>query len=81
MRHTLTLESDIDYALAEACRLSGKSFKDVVNTTLRQGLALQKSMRQAPKLTIEPLEMELKPGISLVSISALESMIEEESFK
>ena len=81
MRHTLTLESDVDIALAEACRVSGKSFKDVVNATLRQGLALQKSINQARKLVIEPLNMELMPGVSLVSISALESMIEEESFK
>jgi hypothetical protein len=79
MRHTLTLEPDVDAALAAACRSTGKPFKEVVNTLLRNGLALQESLRTAPPLVIEPISMGgLRPGISLDSVSALESLLEED---
>ena len=79
MRHTLTLEPDVDAALAAACRSTGKPLKEVVNTLLRNGLAVQESLRMAPPLVIEPLSMGgLRAGVSLDSVSALESLIEED---
>lgn len=81
MRHTLTLEPDVDAALAELSRTSGQSFKEVVNSVLRQGLLAKRTSRTAPPLVIEPLTMGVRPGISLVSTSQLESMLEEESLK
>jgi len=39
MRTTLTLDEDIGLALRDAVRQSGKSFKAVVNETLRRGLS------------------------------------------
>lgn len=76
MRHTLTLEPDVDAALAEACRVSGKPLKEVVNATLRTGFAMQERLRSAPPLVITPSPGGPVPGISLVSISALEELIE-----
>ena len=81
MRHTLTLEPDVDAALAEACRATGKPFKEVVNTIPRQGLTVRESARSAPPLNFEPFEMGLKEGLSLISISTMESLIEEEHLR
>jgi len=39
MRTTLTLDDDLAMALHERVRLTGRSFKDVVNEVVRQGLA------------------------------------------
>lgn len=39
MRTTLTLDDDLAVALHERVRLTGRSFKDVVNEVVRQGLA------------------------------------------
>ena len=80
MRHTLTLEPDVDAALAATCRATGKPLKEVVNSLLRKGLALQESLKRVPPFVVEPVSMGgLRPGISLDSISALESLIEEDS--
>jgi hypothetical protein len=79
MRHTVTLEPDVDAAIAEACRVSGKPFKEVVNSILRQGLAQRSAAQAAPSLILNPLKMGLRPGISLVSISGIEALIEEEA--
>lgn len=38
MRTTLTLDDDLAMALHERVRLTGRSFKDVVNEVVRQGL-------------------------------------------
>jgi len=82
MRHTLTLEPDVDAALAAACLATGKPFKEVVNSLLRDGLALKEQLRIAPPLVIEPLSMGgLRPGISIDSVSALEALFEEDLHK
>lgn len=82
MRHTLTFEPDVDAALAATCRSTGKPLKEVVNSLLRTGLALQESLKSAPPFVIEPVSMGgIRPGISLDSISALESLIEEDSHR
>lgn len=77
----MTLEPDVESRIADACRSSGKAFKDVVNEVLRRGFAIEQTVQTAPPLVIEPFDLEFKPGISLVSISALEALIEEESFR
>jgi hypothetical protein len=81
VRHTLTLDADVDARIAEACKASGKPFKQVVNSLLRQGLSLSETAASMPPLKIRTTEMGLQPGISLVSISELESLIEEQSFR
>jgi hypothetical protein len=76
MRHTLTLEPDVDASVAETCRVTGKPFKEVVNALLRQGLAVREAAKSAPPLFIAPIAMGLKPGLSLVSVSNLEELLE-----
>lgn len=45
MRTTLTLDDDVAAKLKAAMRRSGRPFKDVVNDTLRRGLAAPKAGR------------------------------------
>ena len=40
MRTTLTLEDDLSRGLKERARSSGKTFKEVVNETIRRGLSI-----------------------------------------
>ncbi len=81
MRHTLTLDDDLDARIAEACKESGKSFKYVVNALLRQGLAQRESAVAAPAFKIQPRAIGLRPGLSLVSISELEALMEERAYE
>ena len=73
MRHTVTLESDVESKIAEACRATGKAFDAVLNEVLRQGFAAKAAARLSPSLQIEPFDLEFRPGVSFVSISTLEA--------
>jgi hypothetical protein len=78
MRRTLTIEDDVDAALEQAMRESGRPFKEIVNEALRSGLLVKEVSRSAPPLRIRPLSMGLKSGLSLQSVSALEAILEED---
>jgi hypothetical protein len=78
MRRTLTLDEDVDLALMGAARETGKTFKEVVNKALRDGLAARERRSTAPELKIKPLSMGLREGLSLTSVSHLESLLEED---
>ena len=45
MRTTLTIEDSIDRKLKALARKNGKSYKQVVNETLKHGLRLEKVSR------------------------------------
>ncbi|MGI8425049.1 MAG: CopG family transcriptional regulator [Actinomycetota bacterium] len=68
MRTTLTLDEDVASRLKEASRKSGKSFKDVVNDSLRAGLDADKSNRPAKPFRVRARKLGLRPGISLDNI-------------
>ena len=64
MRTTLTLEDDLAEALKERAHRSGRSFKEVVNETLRRGLAAG----EGPEAAAEPFVVEaaargFRPGV------------------
>lgn len=73
MRTTLTLDDDIATKLARASRASGKSFKEVVNATLRRGLLeSQSAARQSNAFVVRAQSLgRLKPGLTLDKISAV----------
>jgi predicted transcriptional regulator len=51
MRTTLTLDDDLAKELQETARNSARSFKEVINDTLRHGLAIGASQaRRVPRL-------------------------------
>ena len=77
MRTTLTLDDDVAAKLKAEARCSGRSFRDIVNDTLRRGLATR---RRAPKQ--KPFKVagrdlgQLLPGLTLDSVADLLEQVE-----
>jgi hypothetical protein len=72
MRTTLTLDDDLAEALNRVARLTGRSFKAVVNDTLRRGLA--QSGSGTPGLepfAVEPQSCGWMPGIDPLRLKQL----------
>jgi hypothetical protein len=72
MRITLTLDDDVAAKLKAESRRAGRPFRDIVNETLRRGLAHRRvgSVRQAFKVTARDLG-NFRPGLSLDNIAEL----------
>jgi hypothetical protein len=65
MRTTLTIDDDIVAKLQSSARKSGRSFKEVVNDALRNGLALEAKAKRLPPFRIEASDLvDLKPGLN-----------------
>jgi hypothetical protein len=77
MRTTLTLDDDVASKLKAASRRAGRPFREIVNETLRRGLASwpATSRRQPFTITVRDLG-ELKPGISLDNVAELIEQVE-----
>jgi plasmid stability protein len=76
MRMTLTLDEDVAARLKTEARRAGRPFRDVVNETLRQGLAGGPVGRREPlRLHVRDLG-DLKTGLSLDSIPELIEQVE-----
>lgn len=71
MRTTLTLDPDVAAKLKSEMRRSGKSFKELVNDLLRDGLLKQQGPKPIPKFEIRSKNMGLRAGLNLDSISQL----------
>ena len=72
MRTTLTLDDDVAAKLKAESRRAGLPFKEVVNETLRRGLASRRvaGRREAFRVTARDLGG-LRPGLSLDNIGEL----------
>jgi len=57
MRTTLTIDDQLAKALKDAAHKSNKSFKEVVNETLRAGLAAKKTRGNARPYRLKPVSM------------------------
>lgn len=76
MRTTLTLDDDVAAKLKAESRRAGRPFRDVVNETLRCGLASRRvTSRQAFKVTARDLG-NLRPGLSLDNVTELIEQVE-----
>jgi hypothetical protein len=77
MRTTLTLDDDVAAKLKAESRRAGRPFRDVVNETLRRGLAHRRAggARQAFKVTTRDLG-NIRPGLSLDNVAELIEQIE-----
>ena len=64
MRTTLTLDEDVRAKLETEMRKSGKSFKETVNETLRQGLLSRQQVRKVKPFKVRAKDLGLKPGYS-----------------
>ena len=77
MRTTLTLDDDVAAKLRAESRRAGRSFREIVNETLRRGLLSPRiaSRREPFKITARDLG-ELKPGLSLDNVAELIEQVE-----
>jgi hypothetical protein len=78
MRTTLTLDDDVAAKLKAESRRAGRPFREIVNETLRQGLAASRrvtSQRRAFKIAARDLG-NLKPGLSLDNVAELVEQVE-----
>ena len=81
MRTTLTLDDDLAEALNRAARLSGRSFKAVVNETLRRGLAQSGSDAAGLEpFVVEPQSCGWMPGIDPLKLNQLLDGLEIEAW-
>ncbi len=78
-RTTLTLEDDIAAKLEEEQRRSGASFKELVNTFLRRGLAMPRGPRPGPSFRVEARDLGRRPGIEIDDVEGLLDRVEGSS--
>jgi len=77
VRTTITLDDDVASKLRSLARRSGRAFRDVVNDTLRRGLARPPaaSPRQPFRVVARDLGA-LRPGLSLDNVAELIERVE-----
>jgi predicted transcriptional regulator len=73
MRTTLTLDDDLAESLSRTARLTGRSFKAVVNDVIRRGLAQGENTAAAEikPFVVEPQACGLMPGIDPLRLNQL----------
>jgi hypothetical protein len=77
MRTTLTLDDDVAAKLKAESRRAGRPFREVVNETLRRGLAQRRAAASPRRFTITPRDLgNLKPGLSLDNVADLIEQVE-----
>jgi len=75
MRTTLTLDNDVATKLKEEMKRSGKSFKDTVNSVLRNGLNIPKKRKVEPFI-VNPKEFRPRISVDYDNIGELLEQIE-----
>lgn len=76
MRTTLTLDDDVAAKLKTAAQRTGRSFRDVVNETLRRGLLSARPVTRE-RFRIEPRSLGgLRAGIQIDDVAALLEQVE-----
>lgn len=82
MRTTLTLDDDLARQLKEQARRSGKSFKEVVNATLRHGLARgHKPADRLPPFRVKPKVCGFRSGVDSMKLNQLNDEMALEDFQ
>ena len=77
MRTTLTLDEDVAAKLQSESRRSGRSFREVVNETLRRGLARPPATRANVAFRVTTRDLgELQPGLALDNVAELLDQVE-----
>ena len=79
MRTTLTIDDRIAKALKDVAHRDGKSYKQVVNETLRAGLSANRVMDEAKPYRLKPVSMgEVAGGYNLIKALELAEHLEDE---
>jgi hypothetical protein len=81
MRTTLTLDDDVAHQLAERQRLTGESFKQLVNDALRAGLQSGQTPAAAlPPFRVTPKFAGFRAGVDVRRLNQLNDELEAEAF-
>ena len=80
MRTTLTLDPDVTEAIKARVAASKATFKDVVNDTLRQGLAAKSKTIEDKEFRVTPFSLGLRPGIDPYKLNQLADELETQEF-
>ena len=81
MRTTLTIDDDILSALKDHARATGRSFKDVVNEVMRNGLtAGAKPLAGRPRFKVISSRRGFLPGIDPLKLNQIVDELEVEGF-
>ena len=82
MRTTLTLDDDLAKALARMARREDRSFKDVVNETLRRGLLTGERPAEPvrPAFVVQPEACGFLPGVDPLRLNQLVDEMEVDRF-
>jgi hypothetical protein len=79
MRTTLTLDPDVARLLEEEAHRQRKPFKQVVNESIRRGLAARPREGALPPFRVEPHRTTLRPGLDPRALNRLADDLEEEA--
>ena len=79
MRTTLTLDDDLADALKQRAKLLDVPFKQVVNETLRRGLAPE-APEDRPVFRVRPLRGGFRPGVDPLRLNQLNDELEIQAF-
>ena len=80
MRTTLTLENDLAQRLKQLARSSGKSFKEVVNASIRKGLSLGDApMDEQEPFRVVPKACGFRTGIDPTKLNQIYDDLEIEN--
>lgn len=82
MRTTLTLDDELARELRRIARYSGRSFKEVVNSMLRRGLA----SGEKPEVALPPFRVEarargFRAGVDVYRLNQVNDELEIEDFQ
>ena len=80
MRTTLTLDNDIADYLREQSRLHEKSFKQVVNETLRRGMSPAVNAKPRKRYKVRTFSSGYAPGVDRLKLNQLDDELEVEDF-
>ena len=78
----MTLDDDVAAKLREEARRAGRPFREILNDTLRRGLASRRAAVPQQPFKVKARDLgNLKPGLSLDNIAELLEQIEGPAFK
>lgn len=81
MRTTLTLDDDVAVKLRELAHRRRVSFKEIVNSVLRRGLAVQESRAERGRpFHIEVFRSRFRPGVDPLKLNQLSDELEARRF-
>jgi len=76
VRTTLTLDDDLAGVLKRKSRESGKPFKELLNATLRKGLASEFQAVPHKAISVRPHDFGIRPGIDFDRLNQLNDELE-----